>query len=163
MLEPIFVNANDRFENDSIKNWNFRKADWIKFENLCSEDISVEIFENQADPIKKFTETLIRMLTNVYLRPRQIPKELKTHDLQKSAKKQKSKKKAERLFNKSPTSVNLNNFRIFRAKARRIINQSKRKSWKDFVSTLSSHSPMIKVWNAIRKIKGKGSSKHYQH
>ena len=31
---PIFVNTNDRFENDSIKNRNFIKAKWIKFENL---------------------------------------------------------------------------------------------------------------------------------
>ena len=36
----------------------FRKADWIKFENLCSETISVENFENQADPFQNFTKTL---------------------------------------------------------------------------------------------------------
>ena len=36
----------------------FRKADWIKFENLCSETISVENFENQADPYQNFTKTL---------------------------------------------------------------------------------------------------------
>ena len=40
--------------------------------------------------------------------------------------------------------------------------QSKRKSWNDFVSNLCSHSPINKVWNANRKIKGKGSNKH-QH
>ena len=49
----ISVNTNDRFEND-LKKWNFRKADWIKFENLRSETIMVENFENQADPFKTF-------------------------------------------------------------------------------------------------------------
>ena len=35
-----------------------KKADWIKFENLCFETILVDNFENQVDPIQKFTETL---------------------------------------------------------------------------------------------------------
>ena len=51
----IFVNTN---ENDSIKNWNFRK---FKFENLCSKTILVERFENQADSIQKSTDTLTRI------------------------------------------------------------------------------------------------------
>ena len=68
--------------------------------------------------------------------------------------------KAERLLNKTPTLVNLNNFRIARAKARRTINQSKRK---DYVSNLNIHTPINKVWNAIRKIKGKGTTEKYKH
>ena len=35
-----------------------KKADWIKFEKLCFETILVDNFENQVDPIQKFTETL---------------------------------------------------------------------------------------------------------
>ena len=57
----------------------------------------------------------------------------------------KARKKAERLLNKFPTSVNLNNFRISRAKTHRTINQSKRKSRKDFVSNLNSHLPVNNV------------------
>ena len=71
---PISVNTNDRLGNDPLKNWNFRKVDWIKFENLCSETILVENFENQADPIQKLTETQV-LLINVYLRHRLSPKE----------------------------------------------------------------------------------------
>ena len=74
-----------------------------------------------------------------------------------------ARKKADRLFNRSPTSLNLNNFCIYRAKAGRTINCSKRKSWKTYVSSLNSHTPINKVWNAIRRIKGKGSGKKYQH
>ena len=63
----------------------------------------------------------------------------------------KDRKKAERLFNKTPTLVNLNNFRIAQAKARRTVNQSKRKSWKNYVSNINMHTPILnKVWNIIR-------------
>jgi hypothetical protein len=53
----------------------------------------------------------------------------------------------------------LNNLRIFRAKARVelliLVNENPGKH----VSSLNSHTPINKVWNAIRKIKGKGSGK----
>ena len=42
----------------SSKTGILEKADWMKFEILCSGTILVENFENQADPIQKFTETL---------------------------------------------------------------------------------------------------------
>ena len=35
---------------------------------------------------------------------------------------------------------NLENFRVFRAKARRTIRDSKRKSWKQYVSKLNSRT-----------------------
>jgi hypothetical protein len=73
------------------------------------------------------------------------------------------KKKAERLFIRSPSSLYLNNVRIYRAKARRNINISERKSWKTFVSNLNSQTSINRVWNSIRKIKGKGSGKKHQH
>ena len=42
----------------------------------------------------------------------------------------KQRKGALRQFNNRPTHDNLNNYRIFRAKARRTIKESKTKSWK---------------------------------
>jgi hypothetical protein len=99
-----------------------------------------------------------------YLKSRQIPQKLKkpwfTEECDQAIK---ARKKAERLFNRSPSSLYLNNVCIYRAKAHRTINFSERKSWKTFVSNLNSHTPINKVWNAIRKIKGKGSGKKYKH
>ena len=37
----LFFYINDRLENDSIKNWNFKKkTDWIKFDNLTEKRTS---------------------------------------------------------------------------------------------------------------------------
>ena len=53
---------------------------------------------------------------------------------------------------------NLNNARLFRAKARRTIKSAKRKSWRTYVSKLNYKTPIKKVWDMIRKISGKSKS-----
>ena len=71
--------------------------------------------------------------------------------------------KQQRDFLTKSTFVNLNTFRIARTKARRTINQRKRKSWKNYVSNLNTHSLINKVWTAIRKIKCKDTAEKYKH
>ena len=75
----------------------------------------------------------------------------------------KQRRAALRRFNDRPTTENLNNYRIFRAKARRTIKESKRMSWRNYVSTLSSCTSMKKVWDAVRKINGRGKRNSLQH
>ena len=58
---------------------------------------------------------------------------------------------------------NLENFRVFRAKARRTIRESKRKFWKQYVSRLNSRTSIKKVWDMVRKIQGKGKSTSVNH
>jgi hypothetical protein len=63
----------------------------------------------------------------------------------------KNYKKAKRQFGKHPTSDNVGNFRIFRAKARRTLKQNRRPSWRNFVSKLNWHTPMNNVWNMVQQ------------
>ena len=160
----IIIKGNDPAENSPVKNWKLDKADWSFFENLCLQELTVENFENHPDPIQKFTETLLQIankcIPKTSTNSTKIKKPWFTDECDEAIK---ARKKAERLFNRLPTSLNLDNFRIYRAKARRTINLSKRKSWKTFVSNLNSHTPINKVWNAIRKIKRKGSGKKHEY
>ena len=66
-------------------------------------------------------------------------------------------------FKKSPNSNNLNDVKVFRAKARRTIKLSKRKSWRSYVSKINHKTPIKKVWDMIRKISGKNKSPSYTH
>ena len=66
-------------------------------------------------------------------------------------------------FCKYPTKDNLNTYRVFRAKARRTIKSSKRKSWRNYVSNLNYKTPIKKVWDMVRKISGKSKSASHQH
>ena len=72
-------------------------------------------------------------------------------------------KGALRQFNYGPTHNNLNNYRIFRAKARRTITESKKNSWKQYVSKLNSRTSINRVWDMVRKIQGKGNSGSLGH
>jgi hypothetical protein len=71
-------------------------------------------------------------------------------------------KKAEQQFGKHPTSDNLGNFRIFRAKARRTLKQNRSTFWRNFVSKLNCHTPIYKVWNMVQQIKGKHNKTNVQ-
>ena len=66
-------------------------------------------------------------------------------------------------FCKYPTKENLNNVRLFRAKARRTIKSAKRKSWRTYILKLIYRTPIKKVWDMVRKISGKSKSANYKH
>jgi bisphosphoglycerate-independent phosphoglycerate mutase (AlkP superfamily) len=96
-----------------------------------------------------------------YQRPRQIQNTRVNHGLMMIEKTPSTIAKGR--FGKYPTSDNLGNFRIFRAKARRTLKQNLRTSWRNFVSKLNCHTPMDKVWNMVQKIKGKNNKTNIHH
>ena len=58
-------------------------------------------------------------------------------------------KAALRKFNLQPSAENLNNFKIHRAKTRRVIKSSKKTSWRNYVNKLKSSSKSKKVRDMI--------------
>ena len=64
---------------------------------------------------------------------------------------------------KHPTEANLENIKILRAKARRIIRKAKRDSWRAYISKLTASTPAKKVWEMLKRISGKsapGTARH---
>ena len=51
----------------------------------------------------------------------------------------------------------------FQKKARHVVKQQKRNSWRHFCNKLNSKTQTQKVWKAIRKIKGKGGCNSVNH
>ena len=74
-----------------------------------------------------------------------------------------SLKAALRKFNLQPNAENLINFKIHRAKTRRVIKSSKKTSWRNYVNKRKSSSKSKKVWDMIRKISGKNTSSPIKH
>ena len=114
-------------------------------------------FENSEDPILSVTETLIDISNQC------IPK-LSINSFKKKkpwfndeCKEAITKRKDCLNRFKHPTKTNLNAFKILRAKARRIIKQAKRSSWKDFISKINVRTPMTTISNRENKWK---KSKH---
>jgi len=66
-------------------------------------------------------------------------------------------------YKTSPIPANIENFRIARAKARRTIKSTKRKSWQSFVSKINSRNSIKKIWTMVRKITGKSPASPIRH
>lgn len=58
-----------------------------------------------------------------------------------------------------PTPRNLINYRKCEATAKHICLKKKKESWRQFTSTLDGNTPSAKVWNALRSINGKQTSR----
>ena len=75
----------------------------------------------------------------------------------------KERKLSESFFSSNPTLSNVQTFKLLRAKARHVVKQQKRNSWRHFCDKLNSKTQTQKVWKAIRKIKGKGGCNSVNH
>ena len=114
-----------------------------------------ENFKESSDPIADFTSSLIEISKECIPQTSTNPTKSNPwyNDDCKEAIKQ--RKQALSKFKRSPNTNNFNDIKVFRAKARRTIKLSKRKSWRSYVSKINHKTPIKKVWDMIRKMSGK--------
>ena len=150
---------------ERVPQWNLKKADWGTFARRCLEHLaSFPTSDHMNDPLTDFTNILITIADETIPKTSTAP--FKPHlpwNTKECKEAIKARKKAARIFNRQPTAKNLSLFRINRAKARRRIKELRRTSWREFVSKLSSRTPMHKVWNMIQKLKGKHTKSNIKH
>ena len=139
------------------------KADWPSFKALCQSEINETILKAK-DPIDKFSTILYEIadktIPKTSTKTKKKTKPWFNDDCKTSIQ---NRRQALRQLNTRPMHLNLENFRVFRAKARHTIRDSKRKSWKQYVSKLNSRTSIKKVWDMVRKIQGKGKSASVNH
>ena len=75
----------------------------------------------------------------------------------------KARKSALVRFKTNITTVNLSNFRVARAKARRACRENKRASWQQYVSRLNSRTTLKSTWDMVRRISGKYKANAVSH
>jgi len=128
---------------------------------MCSEELG-EVGSNLS--ISDFTSTLQDIATVTIPRNKCKPNKHNTpwfNDECRSA--VLDRRKALRKVKASPTAVNLEHYKISRAKARRTIRTARRLSWQTFVSKINSRTPAKKVWKMINKIAGKKQPNSIHH
>lgn len=69
----------------------------------------------------------------------------------------KNKKLALNRFKRFPTVDNLIVFKKARARAKKIVLESKRNSWHNYTSTISYNTNISEMWRKVRAISGKSS------
>ena len=134
---PIVIESIKTFEEDHNPKWKLNKANWDLFHTLCDESLTTTSLSDSTDRIADFTSLLIDISEKCIPKTSTNPKKSSPwyNDDCKEAIKQ--RKDTLSRFCKFPTKDNLNTYRVFRAKARRTIKSSKRKSWrKDIADTL---------------------------
>ena len=65
---PIFFKSKNSAPEETNPKWQIHKADWIKFDKLCSTLIDKGIF-NKPDPMSAFINTLIKIANKQSLSP----------------------------------------------------------------------------------------------
>ena len=112
-------------------------------------------FKESSDPIADFTYSPIEISKECI--PQTLTNPIKSNPWYNDDCKEaiKQRKQALSKFKRSPNTDNFNDIKVFRAKARRTIKISKRKSWRSYVSKINHKTPIKKVLDMIRKISGK--------
>ena len=134
---PIVIKSNTSTVEDHNPKWKLNKANWEVFQSLCTDTITLESFKDSSDPLSDFTSSLIDISSKCI--PKTSTNPTKSYPWYNDECKEaiKTRKKALNKFKKYPTKDNLNEVKVFRAKARRTIKISKRKSWRSYVSKIN--------------------------
>ena len=160
---PVIIESVNNSTNDHNAKWKLNKANWELYHLLCEESLKIDKFDNSLDPLDDFTSSLLDIANKSIPKTLTNPKKNKPWYNNECKDAIKQRKQALSKFCRYPTKENLKNVKNFRAKARRTIKASKRKSWKSYVSNLNYKTPVKKVWDMIRKISGKSKSPSFTH
>lgn len=154
---PILIQGINHSPNSTTTfYWNFRRADWTLYRNLCEEKITANILSCDGDCIEEMSNIIYEIAKECIPAKKPNPKKTDKPWFNQTCRDQiKTRKLAFKAMNKSTNPTSINNYRIEKAKTRKIIKDCKRTSWKEYVSKISPRTSCKKVWNMIRKISGK--------
>ena len=120
------------FHDERLPHWKLNKANLEVFETLCQQKLFQD--HNTTDQTKYFTDTLIS-IANECITKISTSNKHKTPWFNEDCRKAIHLRKAAlRKFNKQPTTTNLNDFKLLRAKTRKLIKEAKKKSWQNYVN-----------------------------
>ena len=155
---PIFLTYKSNETENSEKQFNFNKANWSLFRDLCETSIKITILETDC-PATTFTENVLKAATNSIPSYTNSKNRVRvpwfTADCRDAIK---NRKKAQRRYVNNPTTANVINYKRTKAKCKYVIRQAKKSSWQTYVSSLNTNTSTKSVWKKIRKIKGKEST-----
>ena len=164
---PILLENTTDELSKRTPSWNLGKANRDGFKTSRLAQQIPEANKNNEENILYFTNTLLNIAE------KHIPKSSTSTKynrplFNKEYKKAVRLRKATLIFFKiNPTRENLNAYKNSRAKAWKIIKDSKRSTWRNYVAKINSNTkPKKKVWQIIRKITDQNNNtptKHLTH
>lgn len=151
--------------------WNIKRANWEGFAadiEINCQAINYE-FKNLTtynidSTVKKFNDVILTAAHKHIGKANPLTRHLPVPWWNKTCEDAiKESKRALYRLRRHRTETNLIEFKRLRARARYTIKESKRKSWAEYISTLSSNTPISEVWQKIKRIKGINADRNITH
>ena len=133
---PILLEILPPLHDERLPYWKLNKANWEVFETLCKQKLFQD--PNTTDQTKYFMDTLISIANECRTKTSTSNKHKAPWFNDDYRKAICLRKAALHKFNKQPTTTNLNDFKLLRAKTRKLIKEAKMKSWQNYVNQLGS-------------------------
>ena len=156
---PTFITSVASTKYLQLPKYIFARANWPTFKTLAVVGASVESFLEVDDAVSAITDTIIAAADAAIpkasggLRKKCVPwwnEEIKKARIEKN--------KNLKAYHRSHLVQHKIDFMRARAKFRYLVKESKQQSWKEYVSSINSRTPVRKIWRKIDKIRGKYSS-----
>ncbi|CAF2082225.1 unnamed protein product, partial [Rotaria magnacalcarata] len=155
---PVIIESSleiNKITKKCLPKWNVKAVDWKAWKDLL-ETRKPNFPEDVENFNERFTEEL-KEVSSKLIKVKTGSNQIKYNKPWWSEECSKAVALTRRAFNvvkNNPTGDNRSNFRKLEAKKKKIILKTKRESWKVYCSQLTDSSPVSKVWETIRKIKG---------
>lgn len=156
---PIVLETAESEPQSRLPRWKLDRADWHQFKELCSPVCSVADFGSSDEAVTYFTDRLhSAALQSVPRTSGHFPKRPVPWWTPACSAAVRAKRAAfSRLCHHRDDPYCLQAFRRARARARRVLKEARRASWKAYVSSITARTPITQVFNRVRKISGKFS------
>ena len=158
---PILVSVDQKVDRDEVthERFNTRKADWRKFESLCTEQLTDNCCDDDTDVFYGNITSAIIVSASASIptskathRPRSVPywnKDCGTAV--------KNRNKAHKVLKQSNTLSNNINYKKTRAKARHTIKHAQKQYWTDYCGGLNHDTKLSSVWRMAKSMAGNHS------
>lgn len=153
---PIVINTLQRRLNQERRpRWVVSSGDWDSYRvslNKCFRETP----ETAPDQVKHFTDAVVASASENIPKTSSVLKKFRPPWWNSEIKEAiQARRKALRRYNQNMNEESEKSYKIAKAKARRLIRQSRKDSWRQFVPTISSSTSSKEVWTKINKISGK--------
>jgi len=142
-----------------IPRWNFQRANWQRFSDLC--DLSLPSISTELEQSYKLCETSILQAATSSIPQTNYSEKLSVPWWNAECDRAiKNKKHALNRMKRTRSQTDIIIFKRCRAKARRTVLATKETSWRHYCSGITNNAKLAKVWRTIAKFSGKRASIH---
>ena len=156
VIQITILNQKEKQENSAIIKWNYKKANWNKFNNHFESSFgNLNLIDNDNMQINMFNNKIISVIkdaADLYI-PKCKPfnKNMVPYWNEECNLAIKERKKARRKVMRSKLPQDWLDYKKKKALAQRIIKQSKKIFCKNYCKSLNKDSNLTKVWNLIKR------------